>query len=108
MSQSTAPALPEAARKARRVTAFTTATIISFSLTMLAGSVAVLGNLIPLQALSFGQRVDLGAMLFAAPILALMLAVFFEATRVALTREHLPEPRRRELVRNWTPGRREG
>lgn len=94
--------------KARRATAFTTATVISFSLTLLAGSVAVLMNVVPLRALSFGERLDFGAVLFIAPVLALVLAVIFEATRIALKREPLPEPRRRQVVRNWTPGRREG
>jgi hypothetical protein len=94
--------------KARsRAKAFTTATVISFSLTLFAGSLAVLGNAIPLNALSFGERVDLGAMLFAAPILALVLAVVFEATRIAFSREQLPEPRRQPVV-DWTPGHREG
>lgn len=94
--------------KSRRLNAFTTATVVSFSLTLLAGSVAVLTNMVPLRMLSLGDRVDLGAMLFVAPVLALVLAVVFETTRIALKREPLPEPRQRQVVRNWTPGRREG
>ena len=107
MTQS--PAQPEAsAAKRRRINAFTTATVISFSLTLLAGSIAVLANMVPLKALSLGERVDLGAVLFIAPVLALILAVVFEASRIAFSREALPEPRRQQVVRNWTPGRREG
>jgi hypothetical protein len=94
--------------KSRRLNAFTTATVVSFSLTLLAGSVAVLGNMVPLRMLSLSERIDLGAMLFLAPLLALVLAVVFETTRIALRREPLPEPRQRQVVRNWTPGRREG
>ena len=94
--------------KSSRLSAFTTATVVSFSLTLLAGSVAVLTNIVPLRMLSLGDRVDLGAMLFVAPVLALVLAVVFETTRIALKREPLPEPRQRQVVRNWTPGRREG
>ena len=109
MSKSPAPAKSESkATKSRRITAFTTATVVSFSLTLLAGSVAVLTNVVPLKMLSFGDRLDLGAMLFVAPVLALVLAVVFETTRIALKREPLPEPRQRQVVRNWTPGRREG
>jgi len=37
-----------------------------------------------------------------------VLAVVFETTRIALKREPLPEPRQRQVVRNWSPGRREG
>jgi hypothetical protein len=46
-------------------------------------------------------------MLFTVPILALVLAVLVEATRMALNSQPLPEPRRRQVVR-WSPGRREG
>ena len=41
----------------RRINAFTTATVVSFSLTLLAGSIAVLTNVVPLKFLSFGDRV---------------------------------------------------
>lgn len=109
MSQpvATTTAKPEAPRTKARARAFTTATVVTFSLTLLAGSVAVLGNLVPLRNLSLGERIDVGAMLFVAPVVALVLAVVFEATRIALRREPLPEPRRQQVVR-WTPGQREG
>jgi hypothetical protein len=96
------------AAKRRRINAFTTATVVSFSLTLLGGSIAVLTNMVPLKFLSFGDRVDLGAMLFVAPVLALVLGIIFETTRMALKREPLPQPRRQQVVRNWVPGRREG
>ena len=72
MPKSAAPAETETPRaRKRRARAFTTATVVSFSLTLLAGSVAVLTNLVPLSALTFGERIDLGAMLFVAPVLVL-------------------------------------
>jgi hypothetical protein len=109
MSKPPAPEIGGAtAAKRRRINAFTTATVVSFSLTLLGGSIAVLTNMVPLKFLSFGDRVDLGAMLFVAPVLALVLAVIFETTRIALKRDPLPEPRQRQVVRNWAPGRREG
>ena len=108
MSQTLAPAKSAAAIARRRTNAFTTATVVSFSLTLLAGSIAVLSNAVPLRALSLGERVDLGAMLFVAPVFALILGVVFETARIALKREPLPEPRRQQAVRNWTPGTREG
>ncbi|RYE08501.1 MAG: hypothetical protein EOP22_13215 [Hyphomicrobiales bacterium] len=114
MSQSTAPATeaqqpqPSAeATRARRKLAFTTTTIVSFSLTLLAGSIAVLAGMLPISGLTRIERIDVGAVLFAAPILALVLAIMFEATRIAFTRKDLPEPRRQDVIR-WTPGRREG
>lgn len=104
---STAPSQATNA-KARRISAFNTTTVVSFSLTLLAGSIAVLTNKVPLQTLTLGERIDVGAMLFIATVLALVLAVVFEATRIALSPNRLPEPRRRRVVRNWTPGHREG
>lgn len=108
MPKSPALAAAESRPARARRKAFTTATVVSFSLTLLAGSIAVLTNLVPLRALTFGDRVDLGAMLFVAPVLALVLGIMFEATRMAMSREALPEPRRQQVVRNWAPGRREG
>ena len=91
---------------ARKAATFGTATVISFSLTLLAGAISVLTGLPPLD-MSLGERVDVGAMLFVAPVLALVLAVVFEAARIAMSRADLPEPRRQQAVR-WAPGRREG
>ena len=42
-----------------------------------------------------------------AKLIAGLLAVVFEATRIALTRKELPQPRRKEVIQ-WAPGRREG
>jgi hypothetical protein len=92
----------------RRATKFTTATVVSFSLTLFAASVAVLSGSVPLRALTSIERIDLGMMLFIAPIVALVLAVMVEAIRIAMSSQPLPEPRRQQVVRNWTPGSREG
>jgi len=99
---------PSPTPKARRKAAsFTTATIVSFSLTLLVASFAVFAGVVPLKMLTAAGRVDLGALLFFVPIVALVLAVCVEAVRVALRSPELPEPRRRQTVR-WSPGRREG
>ena len=94
-------------RNRRKAVAFTTATIVSFSLTLLGASVAVLSGLVPLRSLSLGERVDVGALLFLTPLVALLLAVCFEVVRIALRSADLPEPRRWQAVQ-WSPGRREG
>jgi uncharacterized membrane protein len=93
--------------KRRRGDAFTTATIVSFSLTLLCASFAILFGLVPLRAVSPLMRIDIGALLFVMPVVALVLAVCFEVIRIALRSPDLPEPRRRQAVR-WSPGRREG
>ena len=90
----------------RRATIFTTATVVSFSLTLFAGSLAVLAGVVPLRAMNALQRLDIGTMLFVAPIVALVLAIVFETTRIAFSRQPLPEPRRQQVVRNWEPRRR--
>ncbi len=90
----------------RTAATLTTASVISFSLTMLGGSIAVLSGLVPLKPLSFGERIDVGALLLAMPVVALILAVVFEVTRIALKSPELPEPRRQQVL-VWSSGRRE-
>ena len=89
----------------QRAAALTTASVISFSLTLLGASIAVLSGLVPLH-LNHGARVDVGALLFLTPMIALMLALCFEVVRIALRSPELPQPRRQQVVR-WSPGRRE-
>jgi uncharacterized membrane protein len=91
----------------RKARAFTTATIVSFSLTLLCASVAILSGLVPLRSTNAGMRVDIGAFLFVMPVVALVLAVCFEVIRIALRSPELPEPRRVQTLR-WTSGPREG
>ena len=99
--------MPKSSAAIRRSEILTTTSIISFSLTLLAGGAAVLAGLVPLGRLTFSERVDVGTLLFVSPLVALVLAVVFEVTRIALTAPKLPEPRRQQSVR-WSPGRREG
>jgi hypothetical protein len=93
-------------RRSTRVAAFTTATIVSFSFTLAAG-IGVLTGLVPLHALSFGQRVDVGSLLFLMPVVALVLGVCVEVTRIAIRRQDLPDSSRAQPIQ-WQPGRREG
>ena len=93
-------------RKRSRAAAFTTATIVSFSFTLLAAGIGVLTGLLPVHALSVGQRVDVGSLLFMMPVVALILGVCVEVTRIALRREELPEAERAQRI-HWSPGRRE-
>jgi len=106
MIRNPAPSERQSAR--RRASSFTTATVVSFSLTLLAAGIAVLSGALPLRMLTSVERIDIGTVLFVAPILALILAVMVEATRIALSRQPLPEPRRQQIIRNWSPGHREG
>jgi len=77
----------------------TTASIVSFSLTLLAASIAVLTGMVPLHSLPHVDRLDIGELLFLMPVVALVLGVVFEAARIAFTRVDLPEPRQRRAIR---------
>jgi hypothetical protein len=85
----------------------TTASVISFSLTLLAASLAVLLGFVPLRQISHFDRLTVGELLFLMPVVALVLGVVFEASRIAFSRQELPEPRQQQQIR-WSPGRREG
>jgi hypothetical protein len=85
----------------------TTASVISFSLTLLAASLAVLLGFVPLREISHFDRLSVGELLFLMPVVALVLGVVFEASRIAFTRSELPAPRQQQQIR-WSPGRREG
>lgn len=106
-SANPAPEPKPTARKTNRAVLFTTATIVSFSFTLLAAGVGVLTGILPLRMLSHVERVDIGSLLFMMPVLALVLGVCFEVARVALRSGDLPEPRQQRAIR-WSPGRREG
>ena len=101
------PAASRLPRKSRKLAAFTTATIVSFSLTLLAAGIGVLTGLVPLRTFHHIDRIEIGSMLFMLPVLALVLGVCFEVAHIAMQTADLPEPRRRQAVR-WSPGRREG
>ena len=90
----------------RRGTLLTAASITSFSLTLLGGSFAVLSGLVPLHALSLAERVDVGTLLFVAPLLILVLSVVFEAARIAVRSAPLPEPRPVRVAR-WVGNARQ-
>ena len=94
-------------RKRRKAKAITTTTIVSFSLTLLVAAFAILFGFVPLKSVTTGMRVDIGALLFIVPVVALVLAVCVEVVGIALKQTTLPEPRRQQAVR-WSPGRREG
>jgi hypothetical protein len=90
----------------RRGALLTAASITSFSLTLLGGSFAVLSGVVPLHALSVAERVDVGTLLFVAPLLILVLSVVFEAARIAVRSAPLPEPRPVRVTR-WDEVRRQ-
>ena len=94
-------------KPAGRAVSLTTTSVISFSLTLLGAGIAVLAGVVPLRSFSLSERIDVGALLLLMPVVALLLAVVFEVTRIALRGTELPDPSRRTAL-SWSPGRREG
>jgi hypothetical protein len=68
------------------------AVVVSFSFTLLAASFAVFAGALPLGGLDQLHQTELGALLFLAPIVTLILAVLFEASHLVLRHTPLPDP----------------
>lgn len=92
--------------------ALTTATIISFSLTFALAGFALLFGFLPQDAQSLaasGKSIETGVVLLAVPLVALVLAILFEATRLALRGPlNLGQPRPPRTLTDWKPGHGEG
>lgn len=92
--------------------ALTTATIISFSLTFALAGFALLFGFLPQDAHSLaasGKSIETGVVLLAVPLVALVLAILFEATRLALRGPlNLAQPRPTRTLTDWKPGHGEG
>jgi hypothetical protein len=91
----------KSAKSRRRAAYLTSASIASFALTLLAAGIALLADFVPIP-MATADRLSAGEFLFMMPIVALVLAVVAEASRIAFTRSKLPEPRRQQAVR-WVP-----
>ena len=83
MSPTHLPQTQPASRRASRV-AFITAAIVSFSLTLLAGGVALIAGVLPMGNLNPVERLDIGAVLLFVPICALVLGILAEVVRISL------------------------
>ena len=97
--------------KARR-RALTTATIISFSLTFALAGFALLLGFLPhdaeLLASSTGS-IDTGIVLLVVPLVALVIAILFEATRLAWRGPiRMQSTRTTRPLSEWKPGHGEG
>ena len=98
---------------AARRRALTTATVISFSLTFALAGFALLMGLLPndanMLAASMGS-VDTGIVLLVVPLVALVLAILVEATRLSLRGGPLRIGERKPTgtLTDWKPGHGEG
>ncbi len=82
---------------------------ISFSLTFVLMSVAMLAGVLPPAIAALSMPIDLGVLLLIVPLTALVLAILAEAFRAAIG--GVPSPRVRRTVTalsDWQPGRGEG
>lgn len=97
--------------KARR-RALTTATIISFSLTFALAGFALLFGFLPGDAhflASSTGSIETGVVLLVVPLVALVLAILFEATRLVLRGPlRMADPKPGQTLSHWKPGHGEG
>ena len=93
--------------------ALTTATIISFSLTFALAGFALLLGVLPQDAAvmeaSNGSSVETGVVLLVVPLVALVAAILFEATRLAWRGPiKIAERKPVMTLSDWKPGHGEG
>jgi len=87
----------------------TTATAISFSLTFVAGGIALLLGLFPAHAIIGSREVDTGVILLLVPLTALLFAIIVEVVRSILREGLRPaKPRQANPLSAWKPGHGEG
>lgn len=87
----------------------TSAAAISFSLTFVAGGIALLTGLLPQNIITHFGEVDTGVVVLFVPLCALVLALLIEVVR-SVVREGLrqPAPRQANPLVAWKPGSNEG
>lgn len=82
---------------------------ISFSLTFVAGSVALLTGVMPPAVAGVNAPVDLGVLLLMVPLCALVLTILAEVFRAAISGlPRVAPPRLTPALSDWRPGRGEG
>ncbi|RUT34996.1 hypothetical protein EMQ25_03315 [Arsenicitalea aurantiaca] len=78
-----------------------TATIISFSLTLVAASIATLVGVVPAHAAPAVEGVDAEVLLLVVPLCALVFAIMFEVARIALRGPIGAMPLQVQSIRHW-------
>ncbi|HHY51431.1 MAG TPA: hypothetical protein GYA10_16990 [Alphaproteobacteria bacterium] len=83
--------------------------VISFSLTFVGVSLALLLGLLPNSIVALDLPVDMGVVLLIVPLCALVLAMMAEALRAAVTGvPRSGSPRTATSLSEWRPGHGEG
>ena len=106
-----APPAPAPAGRNRKKsgTSLLAITAISFSLTFVGVSVALLAGVLPPSFAAVQPPVDLGVVLLIVPLLALVFAMMAEALRAAMKGTPRPHVHRAVVALNtWRPGHGEG
>lgn len=92
--------------------ALTSVTVIAFSLTFVGAGIALMAGMLPNRAdflTGATGSVDTGVVLLLVPLCALVLAILFEATRLALRGPvQMSQPRAIPALTEWKPGHGEG
>jgi hypothetical protein len=105
----TPPLLGAAPRRRTLNWSVTSVTAISFSLTFVLMSIALVVGLLPPDMASLTMPVDLGVLLLIVPLSALVLAIMAEALRIVVRGVPVHRaPRTVTALSDWRPGRGEG
>lgn len=84
------------------------ASIISFSLTFVGVSLAVLAGYVPAQQALLNSKIDAEVVLLFVPLCALVFAIVAEVLRIAVSGPVRPVVRRSSPLSEWKPGHGEG
>lgn len=84
------------------------ASVISFSLTFVGVSLAILAGYLPAQQALLNGKIDAEVVLLFVPLCALVFAIVAEVLRVAISGPVRPMARRSPSLSEWKPGHGEG
>lgn len=94
---------------ADKATSLTSVTAISFSLTFVTVSIALLAGLLPARVTTLGGTVDTGVVLLFLPLCALAFAIIAEVLRAVMKGQlRSGTGRRIRPLSRWRPGHGEG
>ena len=87
----------------------TSVTAISFSLTFVGVSLALLAGVLPARVVAFGEGLDAGVLLLFLPLCALAFAIVAEVLRAAVKGPlRIGAPPRTRPLSGWRPGPGDG
>lgn len=107
-SPSTEPSPATTTQRMQQRRNLVSASIISFSLTFVGVSLAVLAGYVPAQQALLNSKIDAEVVLLFVPLCALVFAIVAEVLRIAVSGPVRPAARRSSPLSEWKSGHGEG